>query len=74
MQTQSFKIKSKPFEGESKVWLVALDIITKKGDKDKVQRYSLSIDEAIELESPLTLPKIRIQRINNNSQKRTETA
>ena len=29
MQTQSFKIKSKPFEGESKVWLVALDIITK---------------------------------------------
>lgn len=67
MQIQSFKIKSKPFEGESKVWLVALDIITKKGDKDKVQRYSLSIDEAIELANNIKVASYTAKNQNSKN-------
>lgn len=67
MQTQLFKIKSKPFEGESKVWLVALDIITKKGDKDKVQRYSLSIDEAIELANNIKVASYTAKNQNSKN-------
>ena len=67
MQTQSFKIKSKPFEGENKVWLVALDIITKKGDKDKVQRYSLSIDEAIELANNIKVASYTAKNQNSKN-------
>ena len=67
MQTQSFKIKSKPFKGESKVWLVALDIITKKGDKDKIQRYSLSIDEAIELANNIKVASYTAKNQNSKN-------
>ena len=67
MQTQSFKIKSKPFEGESKVWLVALDIITKNGGKEKIQRYSLSIDEATELANNIRVASYTAKNQNSKN-------
>lgn len=67
MQTQSFKIKSKPFEGESKVWLVALDIITKNGGREKIQRYSLSINEAIELANNIKIASYTAKNQNSKN-------